>query len=582
MEILSSVYGVVVRYALVAIAVVVYVLVRRGMLHQPKSERILAVLEIEGSQRRLPVTHYETTIGRSKGCDVVINMRAVSPQHAVLTLNENGYWRVADTKSKGGTLINGEENTDNFDIRIGDVITLAGINITLMPADTVVKKNRKPRKSGDERLQDWFTDHPGRSGKAATALVFLNVFQLLAMLQMRLVIGAEYYTSLYVAFLVVMAVPWVWHIASRLIGIQNKMAEIAAFFLTTLGFCATATAFPADLTKQVIAFVLGFVLFCVLLVVLKNLKLTMFLRKYAAVGTFILLALTLIPGLGMNVNGQRNWINLGFTTLQPSEFAKILFVFTGAATLQWLLTTKNLMRLSLYAMGAMALLFLTGDFGTALVFFTAFLALILMTSGDLRALLLTGAAAGLGAGIVLRYKPYIGQRFSLWGKVFSDVYGKGWQQARTLMAIASGGLFGLGAGAGTLKRVAAADTDMVFGIVCEEWGLLMGLVVLGFVCLFLHSAMRSGQTTRSSYYTIAACTAGSIFVFQAALNIFGCTDVLPFTGVTLPFVSNGGSSMMASWCMLAFFTAALNFTRPEVEAITVPVQTGGKQKAGIW
>lgn len=583
MQFLSTFYAAIARYALVAVGIIIYFLVRRGMLYQPKNERTLAVLEIDCTQKRLPVTHYETTIGRSRGCDVVINLPAISRQHAVLTLNDNGYWRVADTKSRGGTLINGQENTDDFDIRIGDVISLAGVNITLMPADTLVKKVRKKgKRSADEYLQDWLAAHPKRAGSGIAPVLWLNLFQLLALVQMHFAVGAEYRAALYIAFLVVMAMPWIWHIIAWMVNIQNRMAETAAFFLTTIGICATASATPDDLIKQTIAFVMGFVLFCALLVVLNNLNLTMFLRKYAGAASFVLLAITLIPGLGVNINGQRNWINLGFITVQPSEFAKILFVFTGAATLQWLLTTKNLLRLSLYAAGCMVLLFLTGDFGTALIFFMAFLVLILMTSGDLRALFLTGAAAGLGAGLVLRYKPYIGRRFATWGRVFSDVYGLGWQQSRTLMAIASGGLFGLGAGMGTLKRVPAADTDLVFGILCEEWGLLMGLLVLGFICLFLRSAMRSGQSTRSSYYTIAACTAGSIFVFQAALNIFGCTDVLPFTGVTLPFISNGGSSIMASWCMLAFFTAALNYTQPAVEAITVPVQGKDTPRTGLF
>lgn len=592
METVFQIYAALVRYLLPVAAIVIYVLVRRGMLRQPKNDRVLAVLEINSTQIRLPVTNYETSIGSSSGCDVVINMPDISRQHAVLTLNENGYWRVNDTKSKGGTRINGIQNTQELNVRIGDVISLAGETLTLLPADAELDPYGlgPPVKKGfDRHMENWFSRHPKREPKPLVNLLWLNLFQLLALGQAFATVSSEYYLPLLVAFFVVMALPWLWQAVGKLAGITNKSAEIIAFFLTTLGLCTTASAAPDDIIKQTIAFVAGFALFCALLVVLNNLQWAMRLRRYAAIASFLLLAITLVPGIGANINGQRNWIRIGSWTLQPSEFAKILFVFAGAATLQWLLTTKNLLALSVYSVGCMGILFLTGDFGAAIIFFLAFLVLILMTSGDFRYLLLVGGAAVAGVGIILRFKPYIANRFSLWGNVFSDVYGLGWQQSRTLMSIASGGMFGLGAGAGSLKRVGASDTDLIFGILCEEWGLIMGIVVLLCVCLFLRGAIRSGQNTRSSYYTIAACTAGAIFVFQASLNVFGCTDILPFTGVTLPFISNGGSSMMASWCMLAFFTAALNYTRPNVEAITVPVQhmdTGRKKdkrkyKAGV-
>ena len=122
--------------------------------------------------------------------------------------------------------------------------------------------------------------------------------------------------------------------------------------------------------------------------------------------------------------------------------------------------------------------------------------------------------------------------------------------------IASGGLFGLGLGNGILKYVAAGDSDLVFGMLCEEWGLIIALLaVVSIVTLALFAA-RACRVGRSAFYTIAACAAGSLMVVQTALNIFGAMDLLPLTGVTLPFVSNGGSAMLASWGLLAFLKAS--------------------------
>ena len=121
-----------------------------------------------------------------------------------------------------------------------------------------------------------------------------------------------------------------------------------------------------------------------------------------------------------------------------------------------------------------------------------------------------------------------------------------------MMCIASGGLFGLGAGRGWLKYVAASDTDLVFAFVGEEWGLLMAIfMILAVVCLAAFVA-KSASVGRSSFYTIGACAAGAILLIQTMLNVFGTVDLLPLTGVTFPFVSNGGTAMIASWGLLAY------------------------------
>ena len=178
-----------------------------------------------------------------------------------------------------------------------------------------------------------------------------------------------------------------------------------------------------------------------------------------------------------------------------------------------------------------------------------------LRSGDWTTLgLITGGCMG-AAAVVVTIKPYILRRFASWGHAWADASGSGYQQTRAMSAAASGGLVGVGAGKGWLHRVAAADTDLVFGMLGEEWGLLIAvLAVLSIVTLAVF-AVRACRAGRSSFYTIAACAAASLMVFQTCLNVFGAVDLLPFTGVTFPFVSNGGSAMMGSWGLLAFLKA---------------------------
>ena len=118
------------------------------------------------------------------------------------------------------------------------------------------------------------------------------------------------------------------------------------------------------------------------------------------------------------------------------------------------------------------------------------------------------------------------------------------------------GAFGLGAGKGWLHNVGAADTDLVFALVSEEWGLILAVTLVAAIAVLAVFVVRSAPVGRSCFYTIGACAAVTILVTQAILNVFGTVDILPLTGVTFPFVSNGGSSMLCVWGLLAFVKAA--------------------------
>jgi len=152
--------------------------------------------------------------------------------------------------------------------------------------------------------------------------------------------------------------------------------------------------------------------------------------------------------------------------------------------------------------------------------------------------------------------PYIATRFATWGKVWQFADTSGYQQTRTMIAIASGGLLGVGGGRGYLVNVAAADTDLVFGVLCEEWGLLIALTAVLAIVFFVFYAVMLISYSKSAFYAIAACGAATVFLIQLTLNVLGSVDILPLTGVTIPFISNGGSSMIASWGLLALIKSA--------------------------
>ena len=221
-----------------------------------------------------------------------------------------------------------------------------------------------------------------------------------------------------------------------------------------------------------------------------------------------------------------------------------------------IMTKRNLFLFIAYSVVICGLLALMNDFGTALIFFCAFLVIAYLRSGSMGTVALAITALAFAGVIALKIAPHALRRFSNWRHIWADPLNGGYQQTRALMCIASGGLFGLGPEGGLLQHVFAADADIVFATLSEEWGLLMALMTVLCVVALGGFTIRTTRVARSSFYAIGAGTAASVLAIQTILNCLGTLDILPFTGVTFPFVSNGGTSMIGAWGLLAFVKAA--------------------------
>ena len=333
---------------------------------------------------------------------------------------------------------------------------------------------------------------------------------------------------------------------------RNFELEFIAFFLSGVGIAVIGSIKPDDAFKQLLMLIAGVIGFIVLVFLMGDVDLCMRLRLPVAVAAILLLIVNI--AIAKVTHGARNWITIFGVTFQPSEFVKVAFIFVGAATLEKIQTSKNLYAFIAFSLVCVGALIVIKDFGTALIFFVTFLIIAFMNSGDIKTIFL--ASAAMGGFIVIKYKSYVTARFSVYRHVWEHYNDSGYQQTRVLVGLASGGLLGLGIGAGTTRGVWARTTDLIFGVICEEWGFLFGLLlVMSFVAIAV-SALVNSIAARSTFYSIAAVAAAGLLLFQTALNIFGITDVLPLTGVTLPFVSQGGSSMISCWAVLAFIKAS--------------------------
>lgn len=385
-------------------------------------------------------------------------------------------------------------------------------------------------------------------------LFVITLFQLTCLFTLVSKSSSEHKTGIILTFGIYILVEYIYFIGARLLLKRKGFeVELIAFLLTSIGLSITTSVYPDKALKQLVAVLIGIGGFVFLQWLLRDLKRVSVLRVPVGIAAIGLLAFTLV--FATVTNGAKNWLYIGGLSIQPSELVKVAFIFVGAASLEKLQSNKSLTKFIIFAFACVGALFLMYDFGTALIFFFTFIVISFMRSGDIRTLVLVCTVALMGGLIVLMFRPYVANRFAAYGHVWEYFDTSGYQQTRTMIYSASGGLFGVGLGNGELRDIFAATEDLVFGVVCEEFGIIMaGAILLSYVALLVYS-IRHSKYARSSFYAICACAASSLMLFQASLNVFGVNDILPLTGVTLPFISRGGSSVICCWMLLAFIKA---------------------------
>ena len=490
----------------------------------------------------LPITHWENVIGSHRRCDVVIDFQTVSRNHAVLTRYDDGSWTITDTGSKNGVLVNGKR-VQICALKETDIISIGGVEMKLEPVSKEqVAQLNKLRTRGSSGME------------SITNLLILSIFQALTCMGFLIGGAGDGTISILSGFGGIMLAQWGLLIFYLSIHRPAFELETVAFFLCTMGMAAIATVKPAETVKQIIAMLLGLTTFLVVGWSMRDLERAKKMRYVAAVAGVLLLVVTLL--FGREYYGAKNWLVIGPLSIQPSELAKVCFVYVGASAMDRLLNKRNLISFIAYTLMVCGCLALMNDFGTALIFFVAFLMIAYMRSGSVGTIALAVTALGFAGVIALKIAPHALQRFSTWRHIWEDPWGAGFQQTRALMCIASGGLFGMGIDRGWMENIFAADSDVVFATLAEEWGLIMAILPVLALCAVAIFAVRCSGVSRSSFYTIGACTAAAILLVQTIFNVLGTVDVLPLTGVTFPFVSNGGSSMICSWGLLAYIKAA--------------------------
>ena len=556
-----------VRFLFPILALMILIRTIHSLLTVPCLPEVWAYLTLPNGAQE-PLTHWENILGRGGNSDVILNYPVVSRQHAALIRREDDTWTAYDLGSKGGVTVNGRAVEKSAPVQYGDVIGLGGVETVLLPLSPEEKAQRRQRRRAYRPVSPWL------------GLILLTVFQVLTAVQLTISEGENATAVIPLTFLLLTGVMWLYFLVLRACRQVGFEMETIAFFLSTLSLAVTASSNTGALLKQFLCVAMGLAGFLVLGIFLRDLDRAKKIRWLMAGAAMALAAVTLLPGVPTQY-GAANWLTIAGVSVQPSELAKICYIFAGAATLERLFHKRNLGLFILLTGVCLGCLALMSDFGTAAIFFVTFLVIAYLRSGDWATLALICGGGVFAVLTVLSLKPYILRRFATWGHAWQNAStGSGYQQTRTMASAASGGLVGVGPGEGWLHNVAAGDTDLVFGMLCEEWGLIIALLAVGSVITLAVFAVRACRAGRSSFYVIAACAATSMMVFQTCLNVFGAVYILPLTGVTFPFVSNGGTSMISSWGLLAFLKAT--DTRPNASfAIRLPSRREDRKNAAL-
>lgn len=294
--------------------------------------------------------------------------------------------------------------------------------------------------------------------------------------------------------------------------------------------------------------------------------------RLALIASIFFLLLPQVPGIGRSVGGNTNWIGFGGFSLQPSEFAKFAMILWCALMMRNLQESVNPLPKLLPGMAIVMALILVGkDLGTALVVGGIFLSVLFVAGISIKRILLLSSVLIIGAIILIASNQTRLNRFAAFSNPFSEENYKsaGWQQAHSIMGLASGGAFGTGLGSGKQKwgSLPEAHTDFIFSVIGEELGLLGTLAVLSLYALLILAIFRVAIRANKPFDKYVLVGIGSWIAIQVVMNIGSVISLMPVVGVTLPLISYGGSSLISTFLAIGYVLGVMKRDPAIIEEI---------------
>lgn len=328
----------------------------------------------------------------------------------------------------------------------------------------------------------------------------------------------------------------------------DKYIFIFSSILSVIGMVMIYRIETASSIKQIIWFAIGVTGFILIVVLLPDLKSFSKYKYVYLVFTLIFMSMAML--MGTEINGSKNWIVIGGFTFQPSEFGKLFLVAYLASELQDYENFKDLIMPGIVVMVSLGFMVLQKDLGSALIFFGISITMLYIATSKFSYIATCVGLFAAGAVISYRLFDHVKTRVLIWMNPWPYATGKSYQVVQSMFAIASGGLTGSGLGLGHPEYVPVNTTDFIFAVLCEELGILIGFGIIILYFLLFYRCMRAAVYVEDKFSRLLAVGYSAMIASQVLVIVGGVMNAIPLTGITLPLVSYGGSSMLITFFSL--------------------------------
>lgn len=328
----------------------------------------------------------------------------------------------------------------------------------------------------------------------------------------------------------------------------DKYILIFACILSSIGMVMIYRLSAPSAIKQIIWFVLGIAAFILIVVLLPELK------KYGKYRYVYLVCTLLFIGMatfiGTSVNGSQNWVRFHGLSFQPSEFGKLFFIAYLASSLKDYKNFKQLIEPACVVMATLGFMVLQKDLGSALIFFTIAVAMLYIATEKAKYVIVSLALFVIGAMVSYKLFSHVRLRVMIWQNPWPYKANQSYQVVQSMYSIAWGGLSGTGLGLGFPNIVPVNIDDFIFSAICEEMGALIGFAIMILFFLLVYRCMRAAILAEDKFSRMLAVGYSSMIAAQVLVIVGGVTNMIPLTGITLPLVSYGGTSMLITFMAL--------------------------------
>lgn len=329
----------------------------------------------------------------------------------------------------------------------------------------------------------------------------------------------------------------------------DKFILIFAFILSVIGIAVLYRLSPDTAISQLMYVVVGITVFMLMVVMLPDLKSFAKYRYVYMIMTIIFMPMALI--IGTEIYGAKNWVKIGPVSFQPSEFAKIALVFYLASVLMNYVKkkepkeeVKQLLEPALVVLFSLGCMVLQKDLGSALMFFGISVTMLYLASENTKYVVVTLVLCAIGAVISYFLFDHLQLRVRIWLNPWEYASNDGYQLVQGFYAMASGGMFGSGLGQGYPQFVPVNKSDFIFVVICEEMGMVFGIGVMMIFFLLFYRAIRTALVAEDRFSQLVAGGLSAMIACQVLVIIGGVMGAIPLTGITLPLISAGGTSVL--------------------------------------